>query len=144
MIKKMSSEEGQDALALLQRFCFLQYEGISEEIFCRAWRGLQNGRQSDWMIPHQLKMLLRQTDEEWDVYPLRAAISILRSFSLIYHDKNGLISIHPLVHSWTRDQLNASEEDTVWRQTAATMVLSIPWTFETVDYRFRQSAVPHI
>lgn len=89
-------------------------------------------------------MLLRQTGEEWDVYPLRAAISILRSFYLIYHDKNGLISIHPLVHSWTRDQLNASEEDTVWRQTAATMALSIPWTFETVDYRFRQSAVPHI
>lgn len=32
----------------------------------------------------------------------------------------------------------------MWRQTVATMALSIPWTFETVNYRFRQSAVPHI
>lgn len=63
---------------------------------------------------------------------------------LLFIMKNGLISFHPLVHSWTRDQLNTSEEDTVWRQTVVTMALSIPWTFETVNYRFRQSAVPHI
>ncbi|KAK3176124.1 hypothetical protein OEA41_007446 [Lepraria neglecta] len=144
MIEEMSSEAGQDALALLQMFSFIHYEGISEEIFCRAWRGLYNDRPSDWMISHQLKMLLRQSDQEWNVYPLRAAISILRAFSLIYRDKNGLISIHPLVHSWTRDQMIASDEDMVWRQTTAIIALSIPWTFETTDYRFRQSMMPHI
>jgi len=96
MIEEMSSEAGQDALALLQLFSFLHYEGISEEIFDRAWHHLRNERQSDWTMVQQLEMLRRQTDREWDAYPLRAATSILRSFSLIYRDKSGLISIHPL------------------------------------------------
>ncbi|KAI4221929.1 MAG: hypothetical protein L6R40_008609 [Gallowayella cf. fulva] len=144
MIEEMSTETGQDALALLRMFSFLHYEGISEEIFNRVWRGLHKNRQSGWMISHQLKMLLRQSDQEWNVYPLRAAISILRSFSLIDCDKNELISVHPLVHSWTRDQMSASDEDAMWRQTTATIALSIPWTFETADYRFRQSMMPHI
>jgi len=144
MIEEMSTETGQDALALLQVFSFLHYEGISEEIFCRAWRSLQNGRQSDWMTSHQLEMLLRQSGNEWDVYPLRAAASVLLSFSLIHRDKDNLISVHPLVHAWTRDRLSGSDEDTVWRQTTATVALSIPWTFETADYRFRQFVVPHV
>jgi hypothetical protein len=129
MTEEMSTEIGQDALALLQVFSFLHYEGISEEIFCRAWRSLQNGRQSDWMTSHPLEMLLRQSGKEWDVYPLRAAVAVLLSFSLIHRDKDNLISVHPL---------------TVWRQTTATVALSISWTFETADYRFRQFVVPHV
>ncbi|KAL8719057.1 MAG: hypothetical protein Q9225_003891 [Loekoesia sp. 1 TL-2023] len=144
MIEQMSSEAGQDALTLLQIFSFLHYDGISEEIFRRAWHRLQNEKQSDWMISHQLRMLLRQSDKAWDVYPLRAAISILRSFSLLYHNENGLIFIHPLVHTWTRDQLTASNEEKIWRQTVSTMALSIPRTYATADHRFRQSIVPHI
>ena len=144
MIEEMPNKAGEDALALLQMFSLLHYEGISEEFFCRAWHGLHRTGPSDWMISHQLKMLLCQSDQEWNVYPLRKAISILRAFSLIHRDKTGLISIHPLVHSWTRDQMSASDEDMVWRQTTATIALSIPWTFETTDYRFRQSIVPHI
>ncbi|KAL9606787.1 MAG: hypothetical protein Q9179_000077 [Wetmoreana sp. 5 TL-2023] len=144
MIEEMSTEAGQDALALLRMFSFLHYEGISEEIFHRVWRGLYKTRESDWMLSHQLKMLLRQSDQEWNAYPLRAAMSILRSFSLIYRDKNDLISVHPLVHSWARDQMSASDKDTTWRQTTAMIALSIPWTFEIADYRFRQSIMPHI
>ncbi|KAL8736398.1 MAG: hypothetical protein Q9166_000190 [cf. Caloplaca sp. 2 TL-2023] len=144
MIEEMSTEAGQDALALLRIFSFLHYEGISEEIFNRVWRGLHKNRRSDWMLSHQLKMLLRQSDQEWNVYPLRAAISILRSFSLIDRNKNDLISVHPLVHSWTRDQMSAPDEDAMWRQTTAMIALSIPSTFETADYRFRQSMMPHI
>ncbi|KAL8996607.1 MAG: hypothetical protein Q9188_006530 [Gyalolechia gomerana] len=144
MIEEMSTEAGQDALALLRMFSFLHYEGISEEIFDWVWQHLYKDRQSDWMISHQLKMLVRQSDQEWDVYPLRVAISLLRSFSLISRDKNDLISVHPLVHSWTRDQMSVSDEDTVWTQTTATIALSIPWTFEIADYRFRRSMMPHI
>ena len=144
MIKEMSSEAGEDALTLLQMFSLLHYEGISEELFYRAWHGLHHAGPSDWMISQQLKILLRQSDQEWNVYPLREAISILRAFSLIYRDTNGLISVHPLVHSWTRDQMSTSDKDMVWRQTTATIALSIPRTFEITDYRFRQSMVPHI
>lgn len=137
MIEEMSSEAGQNALALLQIFSFVHYDGISEEIFYRAWYSLQNKRQSDWMISHQLRMLLHQSDKAWDVHPLRAAMSILQSFSLVHRNKTGLISIHPLVHTWTRDQSTASDEEKIWRQTISTMAVSIPWTFETADYQFR-------
>ncbi|KAL8955282.1 MAG: hypothetical protein Q9183_006709, partial [Haloplaca sp. 2 TL-2023] len=105
MIEEMSTEAAQDALALLRMFSFLHYEGIPEEIFSRAWRGVHKYRSHIWMISQPLKMLLRQSDQEWDVYPLRDAISILRSFSLIDRNKNDLISVHPLVHSWSRDQM---------------------------------------
>lgn len=44
MIVRMSSEVGQDALELLRLFSFFHYEGISEEIFYRAWRSIQNNR----------------------------------------------------------------------------------------------------
>ncbi len=144
MIEEMSSEVGQDALEILQMFSFFHYEGIPEEIFYRAWRGLHRYRPSDWMISHQPKMLLRQSNHEWNVYPLRAAISVLRAFSLIQYDKNCLISIHPLVRSWTRDRMSAFEEDMIWRQTTTVIALSIPFTFEITDYRFRHSTIPHI
>ncbi|KAL8786147.1 MAG: hypothetical protein Q9195_008326 [Heterodermia aff. obscurata] len=47
MIENMSTQAGQDALALLQMFSFIHYEGISKEIFGRAWYNLQSGEQSD-------------------------------------------------------------------------------------------------
>ena len=101
MIEEMSSEDGQDAIDLLQTFSFLHHDGISEEIFQRAWKGLQSDPPSEWNISHQMDMILRQSSKEWNVYPLRAALSILLSFSLINRNKDHLISIHPLVHTWT-------------------------------------------
>ncbi|KAI4122619.1 MAG: hypothetical protein LQ338_005713 [Usnochroma carphineum] len=145
MIEEMSSEAGRDALELLQVFSFFHYEGIPEEIFYRAWCGLQmEERQSDWLLSHQLNMLLRQLIQEWDISPLRAAVSVLQSFSLVHRDQNHLISIHPLVHAWARDRLIASDEDLIWTQATSTIALSVPWTFQTADYRFRRYLVPQV
>ena len=144
MIEEMSGEVGRDALELLQMFSFLHHEGILEETFYRAWCTLQSNRQSDGTLSHQSNILLRQLDQEWNVHSLRAAVSVLLSFSLVYRDKDHMISIHPLVHAWVRDQLSSSKEEIVWTQTTATIALSIPWTFQTEDYRYRQSLVPHL
>lgn len=70
MIEEMSSEAGQDALELLQVFSFLHYEGISEEIFSQAYHTLRNNRQSDWILFHLPKIVLRPSTEEWDDSPL--------------------------------------------------------------------------
>ena len=137
MIEEISNEAGRDALELLQMFSFLHYEGISEEIFSRAYYALQNSRQSDWILSYLPRIILRQSHKEWDLDDLRTAISVLLSFSLIYRDKENRISIHPLVHSWVRDRLGPIDEETVWTQTTSTIALSIPWTFRTADYRFR-------
>ena len=144
MIEEMSSEAGQNALELLQIFSFLHYEGISEEIFSQAYHTLRNGRPSDWMLSHLPKIVLHRSRQEWDAYTLRMAVSVLLSFSLIYRDKENLMSMHPLVHTWVRDRLGPSDEETVWTQTTSAIALSIPQTFRTADYRFRQTLVPHL
>ncbi|KAL9045065.1 MAG: hypothetical protein Q9214_001845 [Letrouitia sp. 1 TL-2023] len=144
MIEEMSSEAGQDALELLQIFSFLHHEGISEEIFSRAWHALRNDMQSGWMLSHLPKIVLRLSNQGWDADTLRAAISVLLSFSLIYRDKDNLIYMHPLVHTWVRDRLDPSDEETAWIQTTSMTALSIPWTFQIADYSFRQALLPHI
>ena len=144
MIEEMSSEIGQDALELLQTFGFLHYEGISEEIFLRACNTLRNCKQSDWRLSHLPKIVLRQFHQEWNIDALREAVSVLLSFSLINRDKENLISMHPLVHTWIRDRLDAGEEEVAWTQTASLITLSMPSTDETADCRFRRALVPHI
>ena len=129
MIENMRTEAGYDALELLQMFSVLHYEGISEEIFRRAWHSLRKDRQSDWMLSHQPDILLRQSGQKWDFSSFRTAVSVLLSFSLIHRDKKNLIFIHPLVHAWVGDQLSVEDEDTT-----STMALSICWTFQTADY----------
>ena len=143
MIEEMPNEVARDAIGLLKIFSFLHYDGISEVIFRRAWENMRSTTSSDWMRSHQSDIILRQTSQEWDVYPFRAAVSLLLTFSLISRDKDDLISLHPLVHTWARDRLSPSDEETMWTQTTSTVALSIPWTFQTVDYRFRRSLVPH-
>ncbi len=144
MIEQMSNEVGRDALELLNVFSFFHHDGISEEIFCRSWERMQRGMSSGWMISHQVDIVLRQLDQEWEHYPLRVAFSLLQSFSLISRDKDDLIFIHPLVHTWARDRLSASEQETIWSQATSTIALSVPSSLHTADNQYRMSLIPHI
>lgn len=144
MIEEMSSEAGRDAIELLKIFSFLHYDGIPETMFRRAWENMQSGLSTGWIASHQSEIVRRQTGQDWDAYPLRKATSLLLSFSLINQDKDDLITIHPLVHTWARDRLNSSDEETPWSQAFSTLVLSISTARETADYQFLRSLVPHI
>jgi tetratricopeptide (TPR) repeat protein len=144
-IEAMSGDGAKDAVELLQMFGFLHHDGISEEIFHRAWTGLWNGEgYSSSIKDYQLSILLRQRPPLWDPREFRKALSILSSFSLISRDKNGLVSIHPLVHAWARDRLSHLDEEVIWTMTVSTIAVSIPSTCRTDDYRFRRSLVPHL
>jgi tetratricopeptide (TPR) repeat protein len=144
IIEAKSSDVAQDAVELLQIFSFLHHEGISEEMFHQAWKGIKNRKRSDWIYGHQPRILLRQNAQDWDSYVLRKAMSILLSFSLISRDKNDLISIHPLVHMWARDRMSRPEEEQIWMLALSTLAMSIPRDFQLSDYRLRQSQLPHI
>jgi Tetratricopeptide repeat len=143
MIEKKYTETARDAVELLQVFSFLHHDGISEEIFHEAWKNLHNNTPSAWIRSHQPNILLHSR-LEWDPGLIRKALSVLSSYSLISRDKNRLISIHPLVHTWARDRLQATEEEKVWIVTVSMIAVSISWAFKTSDYRFRKSLVPHI
>jgi hypothetical protein len=143
MIANKGGEAARDAIELLQTFSFFHYDGISEEIFRRAWENLKRGRHSEWMCSNQLS-LLRQESATWDAGRLWTGLSLLSSFSLINRDKNGFVSIHPLVHTWARDYLNSSDEERTWTISTCSIAMSISWAFQTADYRFRKQLVPHI
>jgi tetratricopeptide (TPR) repeat protein len=144
VIGKKSSDFARDAVELLQIFSFLHYEGISEEIFREAWRNMKEKDPSGWTLTHQPHVLSRQSSPDWDSYIFGKAISVLTSFSLISRDRNNLISIHPLVHSWARDRMTPSDEERFWRLTVSTLAASITFRYESSDYRFRRSLVPHL
>jgi len=144
VIEGMSGDAAKDAVKLLQMFSFLHHDGISEEMFHRAWTGLWNGKYSNWIKEYQLRILFRQRFLQWDPQPFRKALSILSSFSLINWDNNGLVSIHPLVHTWARDRLSRSDEEGIWISAVSTIAISIQWIFQTADYRFRRALVPHM
>jgi endonuclease V-like protein UPF0215 family len=143
-IEGKSSDFAHDAVELLQIFSFLHYEGISEEIFREAWRNVKGKDPAGWTLAHQPHILSRQSSSDWDPYTFGKAVSVLTSFSLISRDKNNLMSIHPLVHTWARDRMTLSEEERLWRLTVSTLAASITFNFESSDYRFRRSLAPHL
>jgi len=138
MIQKMSSEIPENAMAsnetaknaieMLECFSFFHFENISEIIFREACKGLQRWKHSEWAMSHQLRVLRHLDSREWDPHPIREAIVLLSSFSLI--STNGTmssISMHPLVHTWARDRLQESEQEKRWLISASTLAMCISW-----------------
>jgi hypothetical protein len=71
-------------------------------------------------------------------------VSLLTSFSLINRNSNTLLSIHPLVHKWCRDRLYEEQQRLGYLRALLLLVSSVEWRFETRDYDFRRSLVPHV
>ena len=159
MIRESSSEAGRDAIELLNMFSFLHFESIPGKLFTRAWDHLREGDCPEWRPsyqPHVLRDATRSVlvsesnsglmqDSEWDSEALEAALSILSSYSLIKRDKNGFISLHPLVHTWIRDRLDRTEEESLWRMAISTLACSARWWRNNPgDLRYRLCLVPHV
>ena len=113
-------------------------------MFHRAWTGLRDEKHSNWIKKYQLRILFHQRFLQWDPQPFRKALSILSSFPLINWDKNGLVSIHLLVHTWARDRLSRSDEERIWISAVSTVAISIQRIFQTADYQFRRALVLHV
>ncbi|KAF6238805.1 hypothetical protein HO173_003312 [Letharia columbiana] len=64
IIEEISSEAGQDAIELLQIFSYLHHDGISEEIFYRAWKTLRSDPPSEWTLSHQSDILLDKSSQK--------------------------------------------------------------------------------
>ena len=144
MIKEMSSETAKNAIELLQFFSFLHYEGISEEIFKRAWTNMQKRQPSEWIQSHRLRVLCDDGDG-WEPYSIREAFVLLSSFSLIsMNEMDSCISMHPLVHMWARDRVMKSESLKSWTVAVVTLGTAIPLEFESSDYDFRRSLLSHV
>lgn len=100
---------------------------------------------SEWSRAHQLRMLYEMNPDDWDPYPVREAITLLSSFSLISIDEvNNRLSMHPLVHAWARDRMDPIERTKNWTVAASTLAISISMEFQTFNYRLRRILLPHV
>lgn len=94
---------------ILQILGFLNHSHISEELLTRATGAMSwtfdsdfDGRRLPADLHHEIRYL--KNDVEF-----RIAIGTLTSLSLVQRNLSGpTISVHPLVHEWTRVRLNAN------------------------------------
>ncbi|KAL3420952.1 Kinesin light chain 5 [Phlyctema vagabunda] len=128
-----------DALELLGFLAHLDRNGVSEEIFTRAWKYPHQIVEpaedeieflSTWHMARRPKLLRAQdTTKELDLRGWRAAREVLHSFSLVTltQDANGVcrISMHPLTHAWARDRLEAGAAAQAWAASATVLALSV-------------------
>ncbi len=144
-IKKMSRETSDNAIELVRIFGFLHYDGITEDIFERAWKNSREGGDLSKNISSLFYIRPQDRLAEWDPILIREAAVLLASFSLIKFDAIGRrISMHPLVHMWTRDCLLEDLQQYYWAAASYTLASSISWTYTLSDYNFRRVLVPHV
>jgi tetratricopeptide (TPR) repeat protein len=136
--KSSHRQEWVDALELLNILAFLYREGVTEEMFIKAWTKAIATTKEDpkdeiwllslWHVNHMRRILRQSSDspKELDLLSLRKARGALQSFSLItIHQDTGDISMHPLVHAWAKDRLAADAQNIAWATAASILSLSI-------------------
>ncbi|KAH0556587.1 hypothetical protein GP486_005564 [Trichoglossum hirsutum] len=153
-IRKMSNETSEDALAssevaknaieLLGCFTFFHYENIPEIIFEEAWKEMQTGEHSESLMSQQLRVLCHSDSREWDPYPIRGAVMLLSSFSLINTEgAMNNIAMHPLVHTWARDRLQETEQEKWWLVSALMLVMCASSRSKS-NHRLWRTLLPHV
>ena len=148
-IKAQNTEVAEAAISILQIFSFFHHENISEEIMKRAAEAHKtpsDDDESQQMKNHLSHRLLHcDKDGHWDLFYFRKGIRTLLSFSLI---KKAVIvnvySMHPLVHSWSRDSMAHEEQQAGYFFAHGLLSSSITFVFVNEDYAFHRTLVPHI
>ncbi|SLM39751.1 Patatin/Phospholipase A2-related [Lasallia pustulata] len=145
----------ENAITLLQIFSFFHYGNIMEKTFKRAAE-LAEARRAEYQdaprsrlpwtgrdLPGDLLEL--DNERKWDPLLFRNSIQILLSLSLIKRDTSGeTYSLHPLVHSWSRDRMTNSAV-TKWAASAnAILAGSVDYGESESSYTYRRKLVPHI
>jgi hypothetical protein len=130
-IKRMS---GDNAIGLVRIFCFLHYDSITEDIFERAWKNSCKGEDLSKNISSLFYIRSQERLAEWDPILIREAAVLLASLSLIKIDATGRrMSMHPLVHIWTRDCLLEGLQRHYWAAASYTLASGISWAYKSSD-----------
>ena len=148
-IKAQKTEAAEAAISILQFFSFIHHENISEEIMKRAAEALKTPSDDDesQKMKNHLSYRLLQCDKDgrWDPFYFRKGIRTLLSFSLIKKAAmDNIYSMHPLVHSWSRDSMAREEQQAGSFFAHGLLSSSITFVFANEDYAFRRILVPHI
>ncbi|KAJ7230940.1 hypothetical protein C8J57DRAFT_1582492 [Mycena rebaudengoi] len=130
------------AAQFLQLCSFFHHEGISEGIFSNAaifipgplWPTQEQVKEAQEYLGHFLT-----PDGMWDTLSFSEMAAELQGYSLINQNTNtGLFSIHPLVHSWSRNTVLSM--DSTRECAAALLAMSVDFW----DTLFNMRLLPHI
>ncbi|TVY49381.1 Protein SERAC1 [Lachnellula occidentalis] len=141
MIEEMKNDQGMLALELLQLCSFLHFDGIPEDIFEKARSNPQ--QQADSSLFSEC-FLVRVMPLGWDPLAMGNAIRILASFSLITIDAERRISMHPLVHEFSRSRLPDAERSRAWMTSLVTISTANSFLPGYDDAKQRKLLLPHI
>jgi len=126
----------------------MHYESIDENIFGHVALNINNNK---GQLPPILastagsKLLCCDKNSRWDNFHFRMGLQILQSFSLIKRSPCGYTySVHPLIHSWSRDRLSRPEQHINFCRATAILSCSITFSYGMQDYIIHQRLVPHI
>jgi hypothetical protein len=62
-------------------------------------------------------------------------MAVLLAFSLIKKGQSAkIVSIHPLVHSWSREQMRKSEQQKIWQMGGIILSCAIPQASANSDF----------
>ncbi|KAH0537362.1 hypothetical protein FGG08_005841 [Glutinoglossum americanum] len=160
-IKQRGTTSAKDAIEILHIFAFLHFEQIPVVMFQKAWNNMRDSSASAspsmprflrglWpAIPgakkYPLPAILSQVGPIWDWPRFNRAIGQLSDYSLIDRDdKNGLCSMHPVVHAWARDRLQPEEQRHLLGVAATVLANSITSELESSGRNYRRALIPHI
>ena len=143
----------QSAILILQICAFYHHSSISKDIFRSAAEKSRKHIIDDEVakkLPQAITLLdytLLDLDKDghWDSFIFGQGIAVLLAFSLIKKGQSSeIISIHPLVHSWSREQMLKSEQQRIWQMGGIILSCAIPQSMTSEDYAMRRLIFPHI
>ena len=88
---------------------------------------------------------LGKHDSAWSSWDFQHVVNCLGAHSLIEYDwQNSTYSLHPLLQQWNGITIDNENRHVTRRFVVSIIGLSISWTFNEKDYRFRCTLLKHI
>ena len=147
------AQSAKAAILILQICAFYHHTSISKDIFrSAAEEAMKEDVNSDrfrklpqavTLLDHTLLGL--DNNGHWDEFIFGQGISVLLSFSLIKREQSfKTISVHPLVHYWSRERMSKSEQQKMCEIGSTILSCAIPKRNEAQHYRLRSIIFLHI
>ena len=138
------------AILILQIFAFYHHSNISKDIFRSAAE--ENGVDSEVaeILPLAMSsldhtLLALDKNGHWDEFIFGQGIAVLLSFSLMKREVSSeMLSIHPLVHCWSREKLSKSEQQRMYEMGRIILGYAISQRLSSCDYKLRRLIYSHI
>jgi tetratricopeptide (TPR) repeat protein len=147
------AQAAQAAILILQICAFYHHSNISKEIFQSAAEKSRKYAidsevaeklpQASTLLDYTLLDL--DNNGHWDGFIFGQGMAVLLTFSLIKKEQSSeTISIHPLVHSWSRERMSKFEQQRIWQMGGIILSCAIPESLTSQDYALRRLIFPHI